>query len=41
MAAAEGKTGDPVQYYDATIPPYVSSAPRPPVELTVRAASPN
>ena len=40
MAAAEGKTGDPVQYFDATVPPYISTAPRR-LEMTVRAASPN
>lgn len=41
MAAADGKTGDPEQYYDATIPPYLSSAPRPAAELTVRARPQN
>jgi len=38
MAAVDGERGDPSQYYDRTIPPYVASAHRTP-DLTVRRVS--
>jgi hypothetical protein len=38
MAAADGEKGDPSEYYDRTIPPYVASARRP-SNLTVQRAS--
>ena len=34
-AAADGAKGDPRQYYDAYIPPYVASHPRPAVQMVV------